>query len=291
MTTFVSKTALLPTSGIRLHYWQVGDPKAKTTVVLLHGFLDIAASWHPIFPQKLPPGTQFFCIDMRGHGLSDRVGRGGYYYFPDYIADLKDWMSVMDLGSMALVGHSMGGSIAAYYAGTYPHSVSKLALLEGLGPKGNHRLAPETMKTWIEGMRKQSRKKPTTYKTLQDAANRLQRYDTKLDHTAALRLATHATKPVAGGVQFCHDLLHLTQGPLEYRVEWAQQFWRAITCPVLFIDGKESELYTKDMATERKSHFTNAATKKTVTISNAGHMLHRHQPQLVWEHLAAFIAE
>ena len=37
-------------------------------------------------------------------------------------------------GGSAIVGHSMGGTVAALYAGAHPDRVERLALLEGMGP-------------------------------------------------------------------------------------------------------------------------------------------------------------
>ena len=64
------------------------NAKAAHTIVLVHGFLDLAWS----FAQLVSHLGEFHIVapDMRGHGDSDRIGAGGYYHFFDYIPDLAD---------------------------------------------------------------------------------------------------------------------------------------------------------------------------------------------------------
>ena len=40
--------------------------------------------------ERLAPHGLVIAPDLRGHGDSDQVGPGGYYYFADYVADLDD---------------------------------------------------------------------------------------------------------------------------------------------------------------------------------------------------------
>ena len=73
---------------------------------------------------------------MRGYGDGARLASGGYYHFVDYVFDLADLVEqLVPTGSpLYVVGHSMGGSIANRFAGTFPERVTRLALLEGAGP-------------------------------------------------------------------------------------------------------------------------------------------------------------
>src|SRR5262245_26616302 len=123
-------------TGLTCHVleWGGADAALDHTVVLLHGFLDLAWTWVPTVEAGLAGRFHVVAPDVRGHGDSDRVGPGGYYHFIDYLADLDALVRTLGRRRLSLVGHSMGGSIASYYAGVYPDRVHRLALLEGLGP-------------------------------------------------------------------------------------------------------------------------------------------------------------
>jgi pimeloyl-ACP methyl ester carboxylesterase len=68
MESFASKSARI--NSITLHYWVGGDPKG-TPVVLWHGFLGTAYSWHKVMPLLASAGFSVLVPDMRGYGDSD----------------------------------------------------------------------------------------------------------------------------------------------------------------------------------------------------------------------------
>src|SRR5262245_7125425 len=103
--------------------WGADDPSRDHTVILLHGFLDIAWGWVAVAEPGLAARFHVVAPDLRGHGDSDRVGAGGYYHFPDYLADLHELVAKLGRARVSLVGHSMGGGIAAYYAGSFPERI------------------------------------------------------------------------------------------------------------------------------------------------------------------------
>ena len=114
---------------------------------------------------------------MRGHGDSDWVGPGGYYHFLDYLADLHELVGQVGRARVSLVGHSMGGSVAAYYAGAFPERVHKLALLEGLGPPESKDAMPARVATWLGAWKKVREKSPKSYATVEEAAARIAEHD------------------------------------------------------------------------------------------------------------------
>src|SRR3954465_8162774 len=109
------------------------DGPGDLTFVLGPGFSDLAFAWHEVAALLAPHG-HVIAPDLRGHGDSDWISGGGYYYFMDYVADLDDVIARVARNRVVLVGHSMGGSVSGYYAGTRPERLTALALIEGLGP-------------------------------------------------------------------------------------------------------------------------------------------------------------
>jgi len=277
-------------TGLELHVLEWGSerPGLQDSVFLAHGFLDLAWGWQEVVQAGLAERFHVVAYDVRGHGDSDRVGPGGYYYFMDYVADLTSLVERLARKRVCLVGHSMGGNIVSYYAGTYPERVERLALLEGVGPPEDSTPMPERLKNWVAGLSRTQTRESRAYATLEDAARRLQRHDSLLDAELALRLAEHGTRLLADGRRvFKHDLLHLTRGPIPFRVAVAAEFWQRITCPVLLLEGSESIFRLLPDREARCALFRNARSR---TIEGAGHMMQRHRPAEVAKVLLNFLA-
>jgi pimeloyl-ACP methyl ester carboxylesterase len=255
---------------------QEWDGPGETTFVLVHGFTDLGAGWCDLAPRLVPHG-HVIAPDLRGHGDSDRVGAGGYYHFFDYVADLDDVIRQLARPRVVLVGHSMGGSVASYYAGARPARVARLVLLEGLGPpEGFGGSGAERTARWIDQWRVAAQRTFTPLASLDEAARRLRKHDPLLTEAAALRLAELGTRAVPGGLAWKHDPVHFTQGPYPFRVELARQHWERVECPTLIIDGARSTLNLPEA--ERAARRACFRDHRYLVIDDAGHALHRHQP-------------
>jgi len=269
--------------GANVLEWDTGSDH---TVVLVHGFLDMAWGWERVVRAGLARDLHVIAPDMRGHGDSDRVGAGGYYYFLDYVADLASIVEELGRSRVSVVGHSMGGMIASYYAGVFPESVHRLALLEGIhAPEASP--GPARVRDWITSWRRVREHAPRTYASVQEAAARLRQHDALLREDLALELAQHGTRETSEGWVFKHDPLHLTRGPYPFRVDWAEPLWRAITCEVLLVDGGESRLHLASADRERRLACFPSA--RMATVPGAGHMMQRHQPEALSRLLLEFL--
>lgn len=277
-------------TGIDYHIleWGGGDPALSHTVILVHGFLDLAWGWLPTVEAGLAEGLHIVAPDMRGHGDSGRIGAGGYYHFADYIADLHELVGQVARDRLSLVGHSMGGSICNMYTGTFPERVHRLALLEGIGPPVVDMPIPDRVRNWVASWADARTRPPKAYPTLEDAARRLQKNDPLLTDELALELARHGTvRAEGGGHRFKHDPVHLTLGPYPFQTQTAEQFWRRIRCPVLAIEAAESSF--RFSAEETVRRYAAFATLRRVELPGAAHMMHRHQPKALAEILRGFL--
>jgi len=101
----------------RVLEWDGGD---STTLLCLHGFLDLAWSWFAVAPKLAAAGFHVVAPDLRGHGDSDRVGPGGLYHFLDHVRDAADVADALTRERLFVCGHSLGAMIAAYHASSSP---------------------------------------------------------------------------------------------------------------------------------------------------------------------------
>jgi pimeloyl-ACP methyl ester carboxylesterase len=254
--------------------WE-GPTGSDLSFVLVHGFTDHGYAWHEV-AERLAPYGHVIAPDLRGHGDSDWIGAGGYYYFMDYVADLDDVIAHAARPRVVLAGHSMGGSVSAYYTGMRPERVSALALFEGLGPPDMADLdGPVRTGMWIDTWRI-ARAKTVPMESLDDAIHRLRKRDDRLGPELARRLAEAGTRVTEHGRVWKHDPLHLTFGPYAFRLEVATRYWRSITCPVLVVDGADSRLNLP--VDERARRRAELANHRHVVVDDAGHAIPRHQP-------------
>ena len=103
-------------------------------IVFLHGWLDQAAGWNQVALNLSQKGHAVCAYDQRGHGKSEHAPLSSHYHFPDYVADLDAILQTLPHQKVTLIGHSMGGTVASLYSALRPQKISKLVLIEGLGP-------------------------------------------------------------------------------------------------------------------------------------------------------------
>ena len=274
--------------GLRYHCRVWGNERAPKLFVL-HGWMDVSASFQ-FLVDAMRGDWRVIAPDWRGFGLTEWT-KGGAYWFPDYFADLEALIEHYQRGTPAvLVGHSMGGNVAAMYAGIRPERVAKLIDLEGLGLSGNApEKAPERYARWLAEL---TDDKPVfrDYDDFERLAERLRGNNPRLTRERSLFLARHwGREKVDGRVELASDPAHKLVNPVLYRAEEAMACWRRVTAPVLWVEGAESKAHeflrlSADEIAARKKCFRNL-TERTVT--EAGHMLHHDQP----ERLAGLIEE
>jgi pimeloyl-ACP methyl ester carboxylesterase len=255
--------------------WRAEDSRPGPPLLLLHGFLEHAHTWDLVAPQLAAAGRPVLALDWRGHGDSEWVGRGGYYHFADYSADLA--FLVRALGGRAiLVGHSMGATAAMNYAGVEPDRVAALVLVDGLGPPDmESQPAPERYRAWIADLERAARRVHRPFQ-LDGAAARLRDRFPRFSPAVARHMAEHGSRPVDGGRAWKFDPLHQTTSPVPFSRARALPVWRQIRAPVLYVEGAESPLrLDPDDQAERLA----TLRARRVAVPGAGHHPHLEQPE------------
>jgi len=97
------------------------------SVVFLHGIGSNAGSFRSVF-DHLPSSCHLLAWNAPGYGDSDPL-RPDWPTATAYAEALAKFLKARDLGSVILVGHSLGTLIAAAFARTYPDQVSHLILV------------------------------------------------------------------------------------------------------------------------------------------------------------------
>jgi pimeloyl-ACP methyl ester carboxylesterase len=282
---------IVHSQGLTIRYLVWGDPIGQP-IVLVHGFLDQAHSWCPFvisLQRKSREPLWIVAPDCRGHGNSGWVGAGGYYHFPDYVFDLDCVIRDLAVSKVKLIGHSMGGSISFLYSGTFPDRVTKLVLIEGVGPPGlDFTDAPARMEKWVGELHERGRKHFRQYSSVEAGARQLQQSNSRLNDELALDLARAGMKQTANGKWvWKFDPLHRTTAPQPFYTQQALQFLSRIECPVLVVEGKESHQTER---TDKQERFEAICHRRHIIIEDAGHMVHQDNPEALSAAVAEFFA-
>jgi pimeloyl-ACP methyl ester carboxylesterase len=272
--------------GLTLKFLEWGEPGAPP-LIIHHGFLDLGATWTEV-ASALSDRFRVIAVDARGHGDSEWVGAGGAYYFPDYLLDLYNLIDAECAAETPiLVGHSMGGGVTSYFAGTFPDRVRALVMVEGLGPpKQPFDRAPAHVKQFVETTRLRfAERSPSVMNTVEDAAAKLAKHNRGLSDERAVMFARRATRPVANGVVWKWDPLHRARIGTPYVVEHALAIWSQITAPVLSVSGDKSVFWWPGI----EERFAPFKTLRHENIVDAGHNIHLDAPDALTRIISDFL--
>lgn len=283
-----SRSEFLSVRGLRYHVRVWGAPEAMP-VVLLHGWLDVSATWAPV-AQGLLPRFRVLAPDWRGFGHSQWPQDG--YWFYDYVADLECLLDRLSPAEpVRLVGHSMGGQVASLYAGLRPDRVRRLVLLDSLFlPDMGPEVAGKRFRAWLDQLKDPPQQK--TYDSFEDLAGRIRKQHPRLTPERALFVARcWGREDGYGRIGLCADPKHRLHGPGTYRVAESMEVWQHVTAPTLFVDTGQSsfgQAISREETARRRACFRD---RREVRIEQAGHMLHFDAPDETARHIAAFLSE
>ena len=125
--------ATIEVAGHRWVYaYREADAAGAPTVVMLHGYTGSKENWYPL-AHELAGKYRLLIPDLPGWGESERVP-GAVYGFPEQAANVDAFLRATSPGTpVILLGHSMGGGIAALAAARYPREVAKVGLFDAAG--------------------------------------------------------------------------------------------------------------------------------------------------------------
>jgi pimeloyl-ACP methyl ester carboxylesterase len=248
--------------GVRLSYLDWGG--AGDPIVFLHGGALTAHTWDLVCI-GLRDAHRCIALDLRGHGDS---GWSDDYRIETATEDVAALATALDAARCHLVGMSLGGNIAAHFAGAYPSRTASLTMVD-VGP-GVDFGATRSLRNFVE-----------------DAQD--------VDNIETIIAAALLVNPHMDRDKLVYRLTHSMQRTDDGRYRWKVDRRRPhdydhilgklaelpalapnIRCPVLIARGGRSRIFSDDAAARCAALFENGTW---VRIEEAGHNVQEDNPR------------
>jgi esterase len=225
--TAVDRTITL--RGLRLHYLDWGNPEAPP-LLLLHGG-SAHAHWWDWFAAAAADRFHVLALDLRGHGDS-QWAQPPAYDIDDYASDVVAFIEALGLHPLRLIGHSLGGMVAAATAARIAEQMAALVIVDS---RTRARQDPRRFMERLAQMRH------PRYRSLEQgiALYRLLPGDSTAPAEILAALAAHALRQSDDGTwtfKFDRAALAAIKGH-DFTPDLAQ-----LRCPILAVHGAASPL-------------------------------------------------
>lgn len=239
--------------------------------VILHGFLGMSDNWKTLGRRFSGEGYEVHLVDQRNHGRSFHNDEFNYELLAE---DLKHYCQTHQLNDIVLLGHSMGGKTAMFFAAEHPEWVSKLIIAD---------ISPRFY--------------PVHHDAILNGLSSLDFNVLKTRKETEMQLATYVTE--FGVRQFLlKNLYWIEKGQLALRINLqilknnVEEVGEALPAyskfegNALFLRGNKSEYITSQDEPIIKTQFPKATI---ATIQNAGHWLHAENPIDFFQEVMRFL--
>ena len=301
-----SRSEFVPIRGLDYHVrvWHGTQESSLAPLVLVHGWMDVAASYQfmvDALSGAFVQGRTIIAPDWRGFGKttpSHGAGPADHFWFADYLADLDFLLDHYAPGqAVDLVGHSMGGNVAMLYAGVRPERIRKLVNLEGFGmPASQPGQAPGRYAKWMDGLKSLQRGELAlkAYDDVGGVAGRLMKTNPRLTPDKAQWLAGHWSQADAAGKwRILGAAAHKIPSAQLYRLDEVLEIFQRISAPTLAVEAADDSLTLwhrgKYTLAEYHERLKQVPDVQVAVIQDAGHMLHHDQPEQLARLIEGFL--
>ncbi len=254
---------------MKLHYRTMGEGHS---VIILHGVFGTSDNWQT-FAKQLADRYQIFLPDQRNHGLSPHDEAFDYHVMSE---DLREFIEEHKLENPVILGHSMGGKVAMFFATIYPDQFEKMIVVD-IAP----RAYPVHHQKILEAL---AAVKIGEISSRKEAEDQMKPYIA--DFGIRQFLLKNLKREDNNSFTWKLNLSAIRQN-IE-RIGEAVDESHAVEKPVLFVGGEKSEYIRKDDHPLITQIFPQS---RIVTIPRSGHWIHAEQPGLLLEEVEHFLRD
>jgi len=256
------------TESTLLHYTRQGQGRP---LVILHGLYGSGSNWGS-HAKWLAEHFDVILPDLRNHGRSFHAPRMDY---PAMAADVRRLLDALELESVLLLGHSMGGKTAMTLALETPQRIQALVVAD-IAPVAYRHQSHQPLIKAMQGLdlaQVRSRAQASAALAAEIPSQTLRQF-----------LLTNLDRSGDG---------YRWRIPLDTLADQLPQLESfpaldgSYDGPTLFIHGADSDYVTDAAQAAIQHHFPNSRLQ---AIPEAGHWLHAEQPQRFAEALRTFLA-
>ena len=230
------KDRFLKVNRLRLHYLDWGNDGYQP-MLLLHGFMGHAHVWDD-FSLSFKTNYHVIALDQRGHGES-QWSKDEAYSIDDHFLDLAKFIEMLQLKDLIIIGHSMGGRNALFYAACISDKVSRLILVDAR-PANNSKAA--------KALKQQLINLPLQASSFDEVLQAIQTLYPYLSLGICQHIATYGYKQMRHGklVPKYDVRMSLNSDRLGYITEDLWPYMGNIACPTLIVRGKNSSFLSRE---------------------------------------------
>lgn len=240
-------------------------------LIILHGFLGMSDNWKTLGNKYAEKGFEVHMIDQRNHGKSFHSEDFDYDLL---VADLFRYMEFHGLENADVLGHSMGGKTAMFFATAHPDKVDRLIVAD-IAPK-YYRQHHQDILAGLNAL------DLNVVRTRQDAENVLSEYVPDFGTRQFLLKNLYWISKEQLAFRFNLDILTKNIENIGKALPEDAIF----NGKTLFVHGDRSGYIKPDDLPLLKHHFPQASL---ITITNAGHWLHAENPTMFFDETISFL--
>ena len=238
-------------------------------LIILHGLFGSADNWHPL-ANRFAKFRKVYLVDQRNHGHSPHDDEFGYEHL---VNDLLLFIKQHDLIKPDIIGHSMGGKVAMFFAVRYPDLVNKVIVVD-IAP----RAYPVRHHQILDGLKSLDIANATSRQEVDDEFSKY------LDSQRLRQFLLKNLKRSDQGFEWKMnlDVIYNNISNMSVGLVKGDSFDHAI----LFIRGSESDYILNSDLESISYHFDKA---ELVTIDKASHWVHVEQPDALFTSVKDFL--
>ncbi|MGZ3903345.1 MAG: alpha/beta fold hydrolase [Bacteroidia bacterium] len=242
-------------------------------LLILHGLFGQSDNWNTLAKRFGDNGFEVYTIDLRNHGLSPHSEEWNYEVMAD---DINEFISDHSLQNPILLGHSMGGKVAMFFAMKYPNVLDKLIVAD-MSPRQYepHHAAVLDALNAVNFSEINNRR---------DAEAILSKYIDDFGTKQFLLKNIYWEDSANNKMNWRFNLPVITK---KYDIILEAVPERSVRTKTLFIRGEKSNYIREIDVTEIKKRFTDYILE---TIPGAGHWVHAEKPNEFYDLVFNFIS-